>query len=197
MEDAGSGSDLPCVRAVREGEEDDPAVKVCDYVVLEEMRGGSLCGFIRKRRDEQAAGGGDGGGSGDGGGAAATAWPWAHRLRVVLDVAEGMAQMHAKRYIHRDLKSDNVLLDEEGRAKVADLGLARTHDQFDVGRLSSFEQRCREEAELTWATVGGTPQHVNTRQHNFFLHLQSKDARSIADVSIFLFLSFPGTWRRG
>ena len=33
--------------------------------------------------------------------------------------------MHARGYVHRDLKPGNVLIDRKGRAKIADLGLAR------------------------------------------------------------------------
>ena len=69
------------------------------------------------------------------------AWPWSIRLRALCDVAEGMAQMHAKRYIHRDLKPDNVLVDASGRCKIADLGLSRAHGRFDVAALASLEQR--------------------------------------------------------
>lgn len=40
------------------------------------------------------------------------------RLRVVKDVAEGMTFLHGNRIIHGDLKSPNVFLDIEGRAKI-------------------------------------------------------------------------------
>ena len=45
-------------------------------------------------------------------------------LSIALDVASGMAYLHACKVIHRDLKSTNILLDGEGRAKVADFGLS-------------------------------------------------------------------------
>ena len=38
------------------------------------------------------------------------------KLRVLRDMAEGMRFLHRSNVIHRDLKSSNVLLDEEGRA---------------------------------------------------------------------------------
>merc|ERR1712034_261507 len=98
-------------------------------------------------------------------------WPWRARLAVLCDVAEGMAQMHGKRYVHRDLKPDNVLLSADGRrAKIADLGLARTHSEFNVERVASVEQRRGAAAnanaaamDLTWADAGGTPQYMAPR----------------------------------
>jgi D-xylose transport system substrate-binding protein len=45
--------------------------------------------------------------------------------RIGLDIAEGLAALHAKDVIHRDLKPANVLFDADGNAKVADLGLAQ------------------------------------------------------------------------
>lgn len=57
---------------------------------------------------------------------------WRQRMKIAIDVAEGMQYLHAINVIHRDLKSQNVLLRErvtpanmEPHAKVGDFGLAR------------------------------------------------------------------------
>ena len=50
------------------------------------------------------------------------------RLRVALDIAEGMRFLHHSRIIHRDLKSGNVLLGDNGRAKIIDFGLSAIRD---------------------------------------------------------------------
>lgn len=44
--------------------------------------------------------------------------------RIARDLADGLAHAHAHGLIHRDLKPANVLFDSEGRAKIADFGIA-------------------------------------------------------------------------
>ena len=46
-------------------------------------------------------------------------------LRIARDIASGLAHAHAQHVVHRDLKPANVLFDTEGRAKLADFGIAR------------------------------------------------------------------------
>ncbi len=41
------------------------------------------------------------------------------------DVAEGLAEAHRQGIVHRDLKTENVLITPEGRAKIADFGIAK------------------------------------------------------------------------
>jgi serine/threonine protein kinase len=45
-------------------------------------------------------------------------------LQIGLDVAAGLAYLHPA-VLHRDLKPQNVLLDGQGRAKIADFGISR------------------------------------------------------------------------
>jgi hypothetical protein len=51
--------------------------------------------------------------------------PWRKRVSIGLQVALGMEHLHKLHMLHRDLKSANVLLDEELKAKVCDFGLSR------------------------------------------------------------------------
>ena len=46
-------------------------------------------------------------------------------VQIGIDVASGLAELHELDIVHRDLKPNNILFDGQGRAKVADLGLAQ------------------------------------------------------------------------
>jgi tRNA A-37 threonylcarbamoyl transferase component Bud32 len=53
---------------------------------------------------------------------------WATRYKVALDAAEGLSYLHhdcVPAIVHRDVKSNNILLDAEFSARVADFGVAK------------------------------------------------------------------------
>src|SRR5207245_6516941 len=51
--------------------------------------------------------------------------PDADAERIASEIAAGLAHAHDRGLVHRDLKPANVLFDSEGRAKIADFGIAR------------------------------------------------------------------------
>ncbi|KAK3000123.1 hypothetical protein RJ639_024686 [Escallonia herrerae] len=56
---------------------------------------------------------------------------WPTRFRIALDAAEGLSYLHhdcVPPIVHRDVKSNNILLDGEFGAKIADFGVAKIGD---------------------------------------------------------------------
>ncbi len=50
-------------------------------------------------------------------------------IQIGIDVARGLSVLHGRDVIHRDVKPGNILFDEQGVAKVSDLGLAQTPEE--------------------------------------------------------------------
>jgi serine/threonine protein kinase len=50
---------------------------------------------------------------------------WPLRLKVAQDVASGLAHVHSKNLIHRDIKSENLLVNSNWEVKLCDFGFAR------------------------------------------------------------------------
>lgn len=50
---------------------------------------------------------------------------WKLRIKMALDTATAMTYLHSKNVVHRDLKSHNLLVDENNRIKICDFGFSR------------------------------------------------------------------------
>ncbi|XP_047956060.1 serine/threonine-protein kinase STY13-like isoform X2 [Salvia hispanica] len=50
-------------------------------------------------------------------------------VRLALDLARGLSYLHSMKIVHRDVKTENMLLDALGTLKIADFGMARVEAQ--------------------------------------------------------------------
>ena len=57
-----------------------------------------------------------------------------YKTSILRDIAYGLAYLHSKRIVHRDLNAGNVLLTESLRAKISDLGVAKLFDHQALQR---------------------------------------------------------------
>jgi serine/threonine-protein kinase len=53
-------------------------------------------------------------------------------IAYAIEVARGLSVAHSRKMVHRDIKPQNVLIDEEGRAKLTDFGISRQLEQDGV-----------------------------------------------------------------
>src|SRR4030066_728584 len=62
-------------------------------------------------------------------------------LKKVLDIAiqacDGLAAAHKKGMVHRDIKSDNIMVTSEGQVKITDFGLAKFRGQDRITQLGT------------------------------------------------------------
>jgi len=58
---------------------------------------------------------------------------------ILRDVACGLAYLHARNVIHRDLKADNILLTVNNNAKIGDLGVAKVMANLSEGQHMTKE----------------------------------------------------------
>ncbi|XP_047321019.1 lysM domain receptor-like kinase 4 [Impatiens glandulifera] len=57
---------------------------------------------------------------------------WSNRIRIAIDIASGLHYIHnftEPAYVHKDINSGNILLNQDLRAKVANFGLAKSANQ--------------------------------------------------------------------
>jgi tRNA A-37 threonylcarbamoyl transferase component Bud32 len=96
----------PNIVQVYDAGEDELEGREVSYIVVEYVPGGDLKALVKKRG----------------------ALPGTMLSRIGADVAAGLAHAHERGVIHRDIKPQNVLMDEYGSPKLTDFGIARALD---------------------------------------------------------------------
>ncbi|XP_026380668.1 LEAF RUST 10 DISEASE-RESISTANCE LOCUS RECEPTOR-LIKE PROTEIN KINASE-like 1.2 isoform X3 [Papaver somniferum] len=101
---------------------------------------------------------------------------WPIRLSIAIESADALVYLHASDIIHRDVKTNNILLDKNFHVKVADFGLSRLFPN-DVTHVSTAPQ--------------GTPGYVDPDYYQCYQLTDKSDVYSFGVVLCELISSKP------
>ncbi len=88
-------------------------------------------------------------------------------MEVSIQVGEGLARAHEKGIVHRDIKSENIMVTRDGHAKILDFGLAKLNPIHNVDSNSGAEARMSQMATLALTQAGmvvGTLAYMSPEQ---------------------------------
>uniref|UniRef100_K3ZDJ2 non-specific serine/threonine protein kinase n=1 Tax=Setaria italica TaxID=4555 RepID=K3ZDJ2_SETIT len=84
---------------------------------------------------------------------AATLLTWHQRLKIALDSAQGLEYLHKScqpPLIHRDVKTQNILLSADLEAKLADFGLMKKLSEGDIASIADPRMRGEYDVNSVW-----------------------------------------------
>ena len=112
-----------------------------NYMVMDYLPGGSAADLLRRHHGTL---------------------PETDAVRIVLRVAEALCQAERHDLVHRDIKPDNILFDERGEARLADLGIAKARQAIGPEVTATLT--------LT-SEIRGTPSYMAPEQVCDFAHV--------------------------
>ncbi len=107
-------------------------------------------------------------------------------LRIAIQTADALAAAHARGIIHRDIKSSNVMVSDNGQVKILDFGLAKLLDQPEAATTG---------IDRTELTEVGVPYGTATYAAPEQARGDRVDARAdIFSIGVLLYEMLTGTW---
>lgn len=97
------------------------------------------------------------------------ALPIDEALDIGINICEGLQYAHEKGIVHRDIKSDNILLSKDGSVKVADFGIA-------VASAKEEEEAAASKDDKKEKFIPGTPAYMSPEQ------AKGEEATHLSDI---------------
>ncbi|MCP4752322.1 MAG: protein kinase, partial [Proteobacteria bacterium] len=119
---------------------DEKSGQEVDYLVMEYTDGPSLADYIKDERPELPK-----------------------VIRLAEKIATGLAAAHKLGIVHRDIKPDNILVDESGDPKILDFGLAKPIDPMQFGKKGDSTDTMSQELTKV-GKIMGTVSYMSPEQ---------------------------------
>eukprot|EP00039_Didymoeca_costata_P007294 m.98301 g.98301 ORF g.98301 m.98301 type:complete len:828 (+) comp13630_c0_seq1:241-2724(+) len=129
------------------------------FLVTEFMEGGSLKSHLRENTVN-----------------------WRKKMELIMDIQSGMHHIHTLGRMHRDLKTGNILLNKQMRAKIADFGSMKDMVQGGHTSKSRFNKAMKKNKDSNLTLAVGTPLYMSPEVIDGGKYTTSADVWSFAVV---------------